>query len=356
MGNAPLSVEASNQRLKAAGIPVRLRVHRQSLYLRCNRLPPKPGHEPGHRYEIPQGPLSALTIRNAEVQAYALWQTVVERRFDWGDWDKSLKKTGTVGECVEKLRQHHINTGQCSLRTWEKHWAKGVFDRMKSTDKVTPVVILDAVLRTPENSRQRRVTCQKLSKLAAIAGVEIDLKPYQGNYGHSKVQRRELPTDEQVEGWYAAIRNDAWRIIFARLVVFGLRPSESFQFELLDTHTARVIDAKTKLPRETKAFHPYWAERWQLTGELPKINARPGRFAEDTSERIRVRLTKYGVTCQRYDLRHAWCVRGSVEYQMPTSLMARWAGHSEAIHNQTYLQWIRGDQSDAAYRTMVLKK
>jgi hypothetical protein len=354
MGNTGAGIELSNDRLRSAGIPVRLRVKRGSLYLRCSRLPPKPGHEPGHRYEVPQGPLSAITIRKAEREAYAMWAAVVERRFDWGDYDTTLKKSDTVGEWVAKLKAHHLSTGQCKPRTWEKHWQEDVFSTMPESAKLTPAIILGAVLQTPENSRQRRLTCQKLSRLAEFAGVDVDLKPYQGNYGRSKVQRRELPTDEQIETWYTAIGSAPWRIIYARIAVFGLRPSESFQFELLDTHTARVVDAKSGLVRETKALHPYWAERWAMVGPLPKINPRPGRFAEDTSERIRVRLRAWGVSCQRYDLRHAWCVRGSVEYKIPTSLMARWAGHSEEVHNSQYLRWIRADQSDAAYRGMVL--
>jgi len=359
MGNAQSlinKVTAANDRLKSAGIPVRLRIHKRGLYLRCGKLPPKPGDEVGKRYEIPQGPLSAISISRAESKSHKLWESVVERRFNWGDYDTTLKQTDTVSEWVAKLRTHHLSTGQCKARTWDKHWEGDVFSKMNPGAKLTPTLILETVLQSPENSRQRRLTCQKLNKLAKFAGIAIDLKPYQGNYGRSKVQRRELPTDEQIEAWYTAIGSGPWRMVYARLAVFGLRPSESFQFELLDTYTARVIDAKSRLPRETKAFHPHWAEQWDLEGELPKINPRPGRLAEDTSERIRVRLAAWGVTCQRYDLRHAWCVRGSITYKIPTSLMARWAGHSEAVHNEQYLKWIRGDQSDAAYQSMVLGK
>jgi integrase len=317
-------------------------------------LPPKPGDAPGKRYEIPQGPLSAITIRRAEARAYELWAAVVERRFDWGDWDAGLKRSGTVGEWVEKLREQRLSTGQTSARTWEKHWAGDVFDKLLPSARLTPELILDAVLKTPENSRQRRLACQKLARLAELAGVAIDLKPYQGSYGRGSVKPRALPSDSQIEAWYTGIGSDPWRLIYARLVVFGLRPSESFRFELVDQHTARVIDAKSGLSRETKAFHPYWAERWPMVGELPKINPRPGRFAEDTSERIRVRLGARGVECQPYDLRHAWCVRVSVEYKIPTSLAARWAGHSPEVHNSQYLRWIRADQGAAIYREMVL--
>ncbi|MFH7241737.1 MAG: hypothetical protein ACHWZW_02700 [Spirulina sp.] len=349
------SVAAANERLRAAGVPVRLRVHRKSLYLRCSKLPPKPGHQPGHRYELSQGPLCEPAIRRAEAQAYAIRTALVERRFSWEEFDPNHKApSNSVADWVEKLKEQHLSTGQCSSQTWAKHWEGAVFSKLPQDTTLTASVILAAVLETKENTRSRRRTCQALSRLAEIAGIEIDLRPYQGRYGLNKVGRRDLPTDQQIEDWYTAIGSAPWRIIFARLVVFGLRPSEAFQFELIDPYTARVVDAKAGVIRETKAFHPHWADRWPLVGDVPKVTWREAYKAKDLTERIRTGLKRWGVTCQRYDLRHAWCVRVSVEYKIPTSLAARWAGHSEAVHNATYLQWIRADQAEAVYRDMAL--
>ena len=356
MGNGlDAQIAAANERLAGAGVPVRLRVHRRSLYLRCSRLPPKPGHEAGHRYELAQGPVSAPVVRRAEAQAHGLWAAVVERRFDWAEYDPNHKaEADTVAAWVERLRVQHLATGQCSPQTWAKHWEGAVFSKMPQDAKLTQAVLLGAVLNTKENSRGRRRACQALARLAEVAGIEIDLSPYQGRYGPSQVQRRELPTDAQIEGWYEAIASAPWRMVYARLVVFGLRPSEAFAFELVDQYTAQVVDAKSGQVRETKAFHPCWAEAWPLTGDLPQINWRKGRRADDISNRIRVSFKRHGVGCDRYTLRHAWCVRVSVEYKIPTSLAARWAGHSEAVHNATYLQWIRADQGEAVYRAMAL--
>jgi len=360
MGNSgdefKAAIAAANERLKGAGVPVRLRVHRRSLYLRCSKLPPKPGYSSGHRYELAQGPISAPVIRRAEAQAHALWAAVVERRFDWAAFDPNHQApSDSVAAWVERLREQRISTGQCSTQTWEKHWEGAVFSRMPQDAKLTSSVILGAVLQTRENSRGRRRACQALSRLAELAGIDIDLRPYQGRYGLGQVQRRDLPTDQQIEDWYTAIASEPWRMIFARLVVFGLRPSEAFQFEMVDKYTARVMDAKAGAVRETKAFHPYWADRWPLVGEAPRVKWREAYKAKDLTERIRCGLQRYGVTCQRYDLRHAWCVRVSVEYKIPTSLAARWAGHSESVHNRTYLQWIRADQAESVYREMALR-
>ncbi|MBD1918915.1 MULTISPECIES: hypothetical protein [Cyanophyceae] len=351
-------IAAANERLAGAGVPVRLRIHRKSLYLRCSRLPPKLGHEAGHRYELAQGPASAPVVRRAEAQAHGLWAAVVERRFSWEEFDPNHKaEADTVAAWVERLKVQHLSTGQCSPQTWAKHWQGAVFSKMPQDARLTQAEILAAVLQTKENTRGRRRACQALARLAEVAGIEVDLRPYQGRYGSSQVQRRDLPTDQQIEDWYAAMGVDPpWQIIFARLVVFGLRPSEAFGFELVDQYTARVVDAKSGRVRETKAFHPYWADRWPVVGQLPQVTWRKEYRAKDLTERVRSGLQRRGVTCQRYDLRHAWCVRVSVEYKIPTSLAARWAGHSEAVHNATYLQWIRADQGEAVYRAMALGK
>jgi hypothetical protein len=131
-------------------VPVRLRVHRKSLYLRCSRLPPKAGHEVGHRYELAQGPVSAPVVRRAEAQAHALWAAVVERRFEWADFDTNHKRdSGSVAEWVGKLKAEHLSTGQCSPETWAKHWEGAVFSKMPQDAKLTQATILAAVLAPP---------------------------------------------------------------------------------------------------------------------------------------------------------------------------------------------------------------
>ena len=349
-------VEAINDRLKAAKVPVRVRQRWNSIYLRCSKLPPKPGDPIGKRYEIPFGSASAGNLARMETEAHSLWQAVVERRFDWADYDASVRRSSVVRDVVSDFRKHYLKTSDCSDRTFEKHWQQAVFDRLPQDSKISEGVILAAVWVTPENTRQRRQACQKLSKLAEFAEISVDLSPYQGTYGKRSVKPRELPSDEQIEEWYEAIPTATWKRIFARIVVFGLRPSESFAWRAVDGYKAQVQDAKSGAWRDTRAFHPRWAEEWELDGELPNISWRSNRRHEDISQRIATRLRAYGVTCQRYDLRHAWCVRVSVEYRIPVEVAAKWAGHSPDVHQSIYGRWIRGDQQDRVYQEMVLEQ
>ena len=291
-----------------------------------------------------------------ETEAHALWQSVLERRFSWDEQGgKRAGVTKTVGDWVENFKNHHLKTTNCTPRTFEKHWEQAVFDRLPKGSRLSEGLLLSAVWVTPENTRERKQVCQKLSKLAEFAGVAVDLKPYQGNYGTRSVQPRTLPTDEQIEAWRESISNKPWRRIYSRIVLFGLRPSESFFFELLDPYTAQVEDAKSGEMRITKAFHPRWAENWEIAGTLPKISWRNDRRREDVTQRISTRFRAYKIPCQRYDFRHAWCVRVSVEYRIPVEVAAKWAGHSPDVHQSIYARWIRGDQQEQIYRNMALK-
>lgn len=353
-------IRSINQRLRAARVPLSALLRGSSLYLRTTRVPPKPGDSPGHRYELPMGPASASNLARLETEAHSIWQAVIERRFDWGQYGGREprgegKEPGTVGQYVEAFEAHYVGCGQCSQTTFTRFWRGEVLGRLPQDSHPTPSLLLAAVLKTPANSRLRKRTCQKLQKFADFAGLDVDLRQYQGNYGFKSVAPRDLPTDEQIEAWYQAIPNPCWRIIFARIAAFGLRPSESFFFEHLDTHTARVLDAKAGASRITKAFHPRWAEDWAMTGDLPRITWNNPRqsAADQIRDRIGHRLRGYGVTCERYDLRHAWCVRASVEYKIPTPVVAKWAGHSEDVHLKIYNRWIRLDQQEQVYREVL---
>lgn len=83
-----LAVKAANKRLKGFGIPIRLSVHRNSLYLRSSRLPARPGRikNSASRDEIARGPLSWIVIKAAERDAHRMWAATINKRFKWEDY------------------------------------------------------------------------------------------------------------------------------------------------------------------------------------------------------------------------------------------------------------------------------
>lgn len=349
MGADP-RIAAINERLKGAGVPIRVRVVGAALYLRSSSLPPKPGDRPGKRYQLPQGPLGDLNLTKAESEAHRIWRLVVAERFKWADF-LAPTDTATVGYWTERLKAYHLAHTDCSPETWAKHWERLVFSRLPTDQPLSPEILIAATLKTTADTWMRRQTCLKLARLAEFAGIEVDLSVYQGSYGRGKERARQLPTDDQILQWYDLIKSPRWKLIYARIVLFGLRPSEAFAFTSIDTYTAEVVDAKSGAIRITKAFHPHWAEQWPVTGELPPITWRDKSRAKDITDRISNQFRRSGINdCDRYDFRHAWCVRVSVEYEIPVEVAARWAGHSADVHQKTYARWLRHDQAERVYR------
>ena len=106
-----VAVKSANDRLKKTGIPIRLSVHKNSLYLRSSRLPSRPGKSTCIRAEIPMGLVSWITIKAAERDAHRMWSACVERRFRWEDYPRIKKIGKQVANMSRYKTQNAILTG-----------------------------------------------------------------------------------------------------------------------------------------------------------------------------------------------------------------------------------------------------
>jgi hypothetical protein len=86
---------------------------------------------------------------------------------------------------------------------------------------------------TEPNTRHRKRYCIALNALAKFTGVQVDLKPYSGNYSSTKVQPRDIPSDEEILHYYHEIVNPEWRYAYALLAAYGIRPNETPQLSCL---------------------------------------------------------------------------------------------------------------------------
>lgn len=354
MGKRVNSVELINQRLKISSVPVRVRQKGSYLYLRAT-LPPKPGtgHIKPQQYELSLSiPATDDGLTRIEIEAQKLGGLIAMDRFDWSLYMKESAPTyQTVGVLVEQFRKHYLATNDISESTWHQHY-DGVYRRMPHDAELTPALILSVVLQTEANTRNRKETCRKLQKLANFAKVTVDLKPYEGGYGAAAVKPREIPEDEVIVEWRDRIPNDSWQWVFGMLATFGLRPHEAFFVsEFIDPHTIRVSEGKTG-PRITQAFRPEWAELWNLQ-DIKKPPCTWRRY-NDLGMRCCRQFERYKVPFSPYSLRHAWCIRGTVIYQMPLPVMAALAGHDPSVHLATYNRWISEKQHREVYRQVAL--
>jgi hypothetical protein len=106
----PLTVEAINDRLKMACIPVRVVQNGNALALRAT-LPPKPnsGHVSNHRYDISLGiPASTEGLSRIEAEAQALGSLIARGVFRWEQpyyEDRSQPPSNRVCDWVVLYRQ-----------------------------------------------------------------------------------------------------------------------------------------------------------------------------------------------------------------------------------------------------------
>jgi len=352
----------------------RLRIDRTmvSLSLRGGRvrlratLPPKPGtgHKKPTRYDLNLGiPASREGLKQAELRAREIGRKLALGGFDWADYldsdedegDRPLKRL-TVRDWVKRFKAHYMGSHKVAEATWQNTW-ETIFRKLdgykdESGDRpLSKVIILEAVQSTNEGTKTRQSACQKLGQLAEFAGLEIDLKPYQGAYGITSQQPKNIPSDELIEAWFAKILNPQWRWVYGMMAAFGLRPHECWFCRFENVETLQVDDGKTGA-RVCKALHPDWVERFDLMNVTPPNVT--GRVFRDYGQRTYKHFQRCGIKeFTPYDLRHAYCIRASVHYRLPDVIAASYAGHSVDVHVRVYNRWITRAQHDRVYEELV---
>ncbi|MBW4480276.1 MAG: integrase [Tolypothrix brevis GSE-NOS-MK-07-07A] len=339
-----LTIEIINDRLKAAKIGVRVEARGDRLSLRAT-LPPKPGSakiKPYQQYLALGIYANPAGLQRAEAEAKIVGGLLARGEFDWSRYLVSEQEMGSGdwGQWIEKLRQNYFaqkgDTPNTQF-TWKNDY-EAAFKNLKGEVAITPLIA--AAISTPANSRSRKRTCEKLQLLAELAGIKVDLKPYIGNYGNWQTKPRQIPTDNQIIAARSLFLNSPpWLWVFGVMSTYGLRDHEVFFCEISPTppHICHVKEGKTG-ERICYPLHPDWAVEWRLW-EIKKPNC-TGKMYRDYGQRVSRTFARKNTPFLPYDLRHAYCIRGSVRYKVPVATMASWAGHSPVVHYQTYNRWI----------------
>lgn len=359
-------VEEINQRLKAASVPVRIRSKGKSgyLYLRAT-LPSKDGRGTKQQ-EIPLSlPPTARGLKIAESKAHELSNQLISGTFSWSLYSKTnavvaAPSVKTIAQWMEEFKAYYFSTHALTEDTWTRHWWNPVLARLPQNVKPIDSILMALVLKTDPHTRLRKQTCQKLQSFAKFIGLEIDLRPYQGNYGNSKTEIRYIPTDEEIESQYSQIKMDSWRLTYALIAVFGLRPHEAFFCEFVDDRTLRIREGKTG-ERLASAMPPEWIELWglplspsELLDRLPPINRM--QTYQKIGDRVCHAFNRNNIQFAPYALRHAYGIRATVRYGLPVPVSAAMMGHSATVHMNTYMKWMSEKQIREAYDARVIKK
>lgn len=345
--DAERKVAQLNDRLKESSVPVRVRLNGSVLGLRAT-LPLKVGTG-RKQQDLRMGiPATKDGFKRIEAEAHQLAQRMVSSTFNWLDYTPESKRPDKmpISQLIQNFKVEYLRSHQSQDSTW-KHWQR-TFDKLPQDEPLTEVLLIAAAQSCQPNTNARQRDCQHLQALAVFAGVKVDLKSYQGNYGRSSVKPRDLPGDELILEWQGLILNPDWQWVYGMMAAFGLRPHECFHVNFVEPDVVDVWRSKT-YPHRAYAVLPEWALRWNLIDvKLPGVA--PNQDLRIYGDRTKKQFTRYKVPFKAYDLRHAYAIRGSVVEGHSVGFMAASMGHSEAEHMKTYHRWLSNKTNEQIYQ------
>jgi len=351
-------VSQANGRLKAGNIAVQIEIRSNKLCLRAT-LPPRPGSNKTLPYQqrIPLGiGVHVRGVQLAEKEARKVGALVDCGEFDWVPYMRELPETiatppasPTIATIISQFEIAYFQRRQRTAKsetTWnDDYWA--VYKQLQQDEPISEQTLLNAILVTKPDSKQRKRYCMALKALAEHAGIDLNTKPYAGNYSPKKVTPRDIPNDEVIAAWRNKVPNEAWRWVYGMIATFGLRPHETFHIVDFKDEIIEIGEDTKTGSRKVWACYPEWVEEWNLHEVyIPKINYR-------NNKEIGMKFNRYlndnvHLPFQPYDIRHAWAIR-TLEFGLPDSLAAQQMGHSVQIHNDLYHAWITDRHHQRAY-------
>jgi len=340
------TLDAVNERLKAGMVGVKVCQRGVRLSLRAT-LPPKPDSQktgPHQQYLALGIYANAAGLQRAEAEAKIVGGLLATNSFDWGRYlEPEPTNVGTCRYWIEKFKIEYFAANgnePTKQQTWKDHH-EVFFNRLPQDEPLTREILIATAIQTEANTWTRQRVCQKFEQLAKSAGVECSLKKYQGNYSSSKQVAKQLPTELEIIANREKIKNPSWLWVFGAIAAYGLRPHEALFCKIEETapYRCKILDGKTG-SRLAYPLPTEWVSEWRLW-EMNKPNVKTdGRTFKDIGNIIYKAIKRSGVSFAPYDLRHAWAVRAALKYKIPTSVAAKWMGHSVTVHLKEYQRHI----------------
>ncbi|BAZ38664.1 integrase family protein [Calothrix sp. NIES-4101] len=371
-------ISKSNERLKFTGVAIKREGRR--LVLRA-KFPNKPNGAIADRLNLGWHATPEL-IKKSEAMARKISGEIDLGVFSWEDYLKDspqLKKTAQNFNSapLQNLRPLISPSAESKIitaREWAQKFEKDYFDRRDRNNKslstwqveyhsvfknlpdepLTPELLKKLALSTKPDTRTRKKYCMCLGALAKFASIEVNLKPYRGNYGINSVKPRIIPEDIEIARFYHQIPHPAWKWVYGMIATYGLRNYEFFRIDvgefLKNPHQCILTDSKTGA-RMISPYYPEWVEEFRLT-EISLPNLNPERSNRDIGGEAAKYFKSIKCPFTLLPLRHAWAIRTLV-FELDISWAAKMMGHSVEIHSKVYHHWISQKQMQAANQKAI---
>ncbi len=337
----------ANSRLKSDRARCSIERRGDRLILR-GTFPPKPNssRQDWHRQRIFLGVnCTPSGISFAESEARKISALLDQSMFDWSVYlPRDSPDELSLEEWIDKFRDHKLSQG-INERTWKRDYS----DYFKILENnLDANAAIASIKQIPPNTRKRSRVCFAIAALFKFANLDINLKPYKGNYSNSTVKRREIPTDQAIQASFAKIKVTIWGSAYGILATYGIRPSEISKLEFQEMPVLIVRGTKNVCSdRKVYPIYPEWVDFFDLLNpKLPR--------SKNTGLQASKEFKLYDIPFTPYDLRHAWAIR-SMEFGLPLELAAEQMGHTMAIHSRTYHKWISDRHHKQAFERIMAK-
>ena len=317
--------------LKYCRLSIKMRGDRLRLQ---GTLPPKPGSGKDSPYQqtISTGYRADESgLKRAIAAAWCIHSQLETNSFNWTEWSNVKgAPPATIGEWVEAFEKDWHSRKHRQGRTWQVDYGN-VFKQLNPYVPLSEFELIRVIRISKPDTRNRVRFYRALQALCKFAKSDIDLSRYKGSYGIKRVEPRNLPSDQEIEGLIDGIESRQWQLTIALLATYGIRTGEVKHVSIDTQSRAEVADGKTG-KRTVLAFPLDWVDRWSIAEWKGCHLKRP-------SEGIPHYGRKRGWPTP-YTFRHCYARRLMVDCGMGADLAAALMGHSARIHTEVYRAWV----------------
>lgn len=370
MANSHKAVEElvceANSRLRSARTGAGIIVRSGRLYLQAT-LPPAPGSARTRPYQQrialaknanPAGVAEAMTL------AKELGIELARGTFCWENWRQAPEPDEPCIKASEWIRQFQENYWSRNARTlqsestWRGDYEKA-FRKIDQNEPLTPELLLQAVLATAPDTKQRQRVADKLQALAKFAGLDVDLRPLRGSYSMKRVSPRDLVPDEKIQEWVLGLKDPQERRLAGMIATYTLRPHEAWHLDTSELTNGgivlMVLDGTKTGAREIWPCPEEWIDLFDLRNYTPPKRRREGLNNETLGAVVSEMFKRNGLPCKPYTWRHCGAVRRMQE-GWPLGLIASQMGNSAQVVSSVYHHWINRTHHQNEYERISKQK
>ena len=324
-------LEKLNGRLKEDNVRVRIEDRGKTLNLRAS-LPDRVTRKVRQQRLV----LNTTDFIEADKQARLLGELMASPAGLWEAWDARTAAPVNITCGDFRLAGRALYDSKYQTESaWLKKWRPALNKLPPDSVPCSDTLIVAVVQSMKEGSAGRRDQGNVLSQIAHSLKMDgASIQAAARGYTASKVEKRDIPSDTEIEQLFHQIKLPHWKWMYGMLACYGLRPHEIIEAQITTEGNCEIGD-------ETKTgFHIAWPcqERWIKEFNLRRVS-RPSQSVADVAKAANDYLHERGpLNFPLYNLRHAYAIR-LFHKGVPSDIGARLMGHSEEVHRTTYKRW-----------------